>query len=91
MRFFRLGLGNAGWVIFRNPWSANPEGALGGIRGGKPEAIRFDDVVEEGYLTELGRLAEAETDAVTQRRVDELEIRIRKAEERFVSRLLRTR
>jgi Glycosyl transferase family 2 len=64
---------------------------LRAIREGKPEAIRFDDVVEEGYLTELGRLAEAETDAVTQRRVDELEIRIRRAEERFVSRVLRTR
>jgi hypothetical protein len=59
------------------------------IREGKLEAIRFDDVIEEAYLSELGRLAEAQPDFLTQRRVDELEVRIRKAEQSLSSRLLR--
>jgi Glycosyl transferase family 2 len=63
--------------------------ALRAIRHGKPEAIRFDDAIDDGYLLELGRLAEAQPDAVTQRRVDELEVRIRSAEQRLSSRLLR--
>jgi len=63
--------------------------ALRMIREGKTEALRFEDVLEDGYLLELGRLAEAQPDVLTQRRIDELEARIRTAEERLSSRLLR--
>jgi Glycosyl transferase family 2 len=63
--------------------------ALRTIRAGQPDAIRFDNVVEEDYLLELGRLAEAQPDVLTQRRVDELEDRLRTAEHRLASRLLR--
>ena len=54
-----------------------------------PDAVRFDDVVAEDYLLELGRLSEAQPDVLTQRRVDELELRIRRAERSLASRLFR--
>ena len=42
-----------------------------------PADARFNEViVDDDYLSELGRLAEAEGAAVTQRRVDELEARL---------------
>jgi hypothetical protein len=63
--------------------------ALRAIRAGNTESLRFDDALEDGYLLELGRLAEAQPDVLTQRRVDALEARIRTAEERLSSRLLR--
>jgi hypothetical protein len=63
--------------------------ALRAIRQSRPETIRFDDTIEEGYLLELGRLAEAQPDALTHRRVDELEARLRTAEQSWSSRLLR--
>jgi glycosyltransferase involved in cell wall biosynthesis len=63
--------------------------ALRAIREGKPEAIRFEDVIAEDYLSELGRLAEAQLDVLTQRRVEELELRIGTAERSLSSRLFR--
>jgi hypothetical protein len=56
------------------------------LRG--PQNVRFEDVVvDETYLSELGRLAEAETAVVTQRRVNELEMRLRTLEKSLPSRL----
>ena len=53
-----------------------------------PQKARFDDApVDEAYLSELGRLAEAEAAVVTQRRVDELEARLAAVERSLPARM----
>jgi hypothetical protein len=55
-----------------------------------PKDARFDEVtVDDSYLSELGRLAEAEGAAVTQRRVDELEARLATLERSLPGRVRR--
>lgn len=58
-----------------------------------PGDVRFEEVVvDEAYLSELGRLAEAEAAVVTQRRVDELEERLAGVERTLPARMrLKTR
>ena len=63
--------------------------AVRAVRDGRPEAIRFDDVVGADYLLELARLAEAQPDVLMQGRVDALELRLRTAERSLASRLFR--
>jgi hypothetical protein len=64
--------------------------ALRAMSVGDSSTIRFDDaVVDAAYLSELGRLAEAEASAVTQRRVDDLEARLATLERSLPARVRR--